>query len=127
MIMVQPSGGATGSITLALYDVSPDLSGSINVDGSGLTLNITSPGQIGTVSFTGTAAHLLTVHATSNSIGNVTITLKDPNSNAVTTQNSSSSSFNLSTVGLPATGTYSISIQPNQANTGSITISVTTP
>ncbi len=126
-IVVQPSGGATGSITLALYDVSLDITGSINVDGTGLTVSITSPGQIGTLLFTGTAAHLLTVHATSNSIGNVTLTLKDPNGGTVTTQNSSSSSFNLSTVALPVTGTYSISVLPNQANTGSITISVTTP
>jgi YD repeat-containing protein len=126
-IVVQPSGGATGSITLALYDVSSDVTGSMNIDGSGLTVNITSPGQVGAVSFAGTASHLLTVHATSNSIGNVTLTLKDPNGGTVTTLNSSSSSFNLSTVALPATGTYSISVQPNQANTGSITISVTTP
>jgi YD repeat-containing protein len=126
-IVVQPSGGATGSITLALYDVSSDVSGSINVDGSAVAVTIASPGQIGTLSFSATASHLLTVHATSNSIGNVTLTLKDPNGNTVTTQNSSSSSFNLTTVALLGTGTYSISVLPNQANTGSITISVTTP
>jgi hypothetical protein len=37
------------------------------------------------------------------------------------------SSFNLSTQTLPSTGTYTILIDPDTTNTGSITVNVTTP
>ena len=126
-IVVQPSGGATGSITLALYDVPGDVSGSISVGGSSLTVTTTTPGQTGLLSFSGTSGQQVTVHATSNSIGSVTITLGSPNGETVTSQTSSSGSFNLSSVTLPGTGTCFIAVSPSQANTGSVTIQLTSP
>jgi len=126
-IVVQPSGGATGSITLALYDVPANVSGSVSVGGSSVPVTITSPGQAGVLSFSGTSGQHVTVYASSNTIGSVTITLQSPNGETVTSQMSSSSSFNLSSVALPGTGTCYVVISPSQANTGSVTIQLTSP
>jgi hypothetical protein len=77
--------------------------------------------------FNGTLGQQVTVHATSNSMGSVTVSLLDPTGNTVATQSSSSSSFNLSSATLAGSGTFSVSISPSQPNTGSITIALTSP
>jgi len=126
-IVVQPSSSATGSITIAIYDVPADVKGSITIGGSSVGVTTTTPGQAGALTFSGTSGQLVTVHVTSNSFGSVTVSLLSPNGELVTSLNSSSSSFNLSSVTLPATGTFAVAISPSQANTGSITIQLTSP
>jgi YD repeat-containing protein len=126
-IVVQPSSSATGSITVAIYDVPADVNGSININGSSVPVTMAQPGQVGLLTFSGASGQSVTVHATSNSIGSVTVTLKDPNGNTLASQNSSASSFNLSSATLPGSGTFSVSISPSQPNTGSITIQLTSP
>jgi len=126
-ILVQPSSSATGSINVAIYDVPADVVGSITVGGSSVPLTATAPGQVGTLMFNGTLGQQVTVHATSNSMGSVTVSLLDPTGNTVATQSSSSSSFNLSSATLAGSGTFSVSISPSQPNTGSITIALTSP
>lgn len=54
-LKVTLSAGATGSVTLTMWDVPADASASIAADGTPVTVNTTVPGQNGLLSFSGTA------------------------------------------------------------------------
>jgi len=126
-ILVDPADAATASVTVTLYDVPADLSGSVTVGGSSVNVAPSVPGQNASLTFSGTSSQQITVHITNNTMSCVTVTLKQPSGATVTSNASCSSSFNLSTQTLPATGTYTITINPWDANTGSLDVNVTDP
>jgi hypothetical protein len=126
-VFVNPSGNATGTVTLNLYDVPADTTGSVSINGSSVGVTLSTPGQNGTLTFSGTSGQQITVHLTSNTISSVTVKLLKPDGTLLTSTISGSSSFNLSSQTLPSTGTYTIVIDPGGANTGSITVNVTHP
>jgi hypothetical protein len=126
-IKVDPTDVAFGSLTLTLYEVPADQTGTVSVGGSSFTVTTDTPGQNGSVTFSGTSSQQVTVHLTSNGMGSVTIKLFKPDGTQLTSTTSSASSFNLSTQTLPSTGTYTIVIDPAGTNVGSITINVTNP
>jgi hypothetical protein len=59
-------------------------------------------------------------------MGSVTVALLQDET-SLTSSTSSAGSFNLSTQTLPATGTYTILVDPAITNTGSINVAVTSP
>ncbi len=126
-IFVNPTGSSTGSVTLTLYDVPADVTGSVTVGGSALGVTTTVAGQNASVTFSGTASQQVTVHVTNNAMGFVTVKLLKADGTVLTSASSSGANFNLSTQTLPATATYTISIDPSQANTGSLNVNVTNP
>lgn len=125
-VFVNPFGNATGTVTLKLYDVPTDPTGSVTINGSSTGITLSTPGQNGTVTFSGTASQQVTVHL-SNTISSVTVKLLKPDGTQLTSTISGPASFDLSTQTLPTTGTYTIVIDPGGANTGSITVNVTNP
>jgi hypothetical protein len=125
-LFVDPWWGYTGSVTLRLFDVT-DQSASVTIGESPAALTFSTPGQNATVSFTGSAGQQATVHVTGNTIGWVAVTLRKPDGNSLTSLSWLDSSFNLQTQTLPTTGTYTIDVDPSWANTGNISISVTSP
>jgi hypothetical protein len=131
-VKVDLSGATTGSDTLVAYDVPPDVSGSVTIGGAAANVTIAASGQNGALTFSGTASQQVTVHATNNTLSSqltpVTINLLSTDGTTVLTSKSSiSSSFDLSTVTLPATGTYTVTINPAGTNTGGVSINVTSP
>ena len=112
-----PAGSAASvsSFTVSTFVLSP------------VTLTITTAGQNVTKAFNGTSGQPATVWLTSNSIGTMIVQLLDPNGNVVTSAYNSSSNFTLPSVTFSATGSYTISVQPQSTATGSVTVSVTTP
>ena len=68
------------------------------------------------------------VHVTNNLLGSLTVRLVDTDRSTVLTSSSSNSSnFDLQSVTLPHTGTYTIQIDPPGANTGTVNINVSSP
>jgi hypothetical protein len=126
-IAVDPQGAATGSMTLTLYDVPADVSGTLTINGGGVGVTITTPGQNGALTFSGTASQQATVRITSNTIGSVSIILQKPDGSTLTSGSSGGASFNLATQTLPTTGTYTVKVDPFTFGTGSLTVSVTSP
>src|SRR5882724_4311488 len=126
-ILIDPQGSVTGSQTLTLNDVPADFSGTITPGGAAVTVTITTAGQNGQLTFSGTATQQITVHITNNPLGTVTVTLRKPDGSQLTSSTSSSSSFNLATQTLPTTGTYTISIDPAGAATGSLSLNLEVP
>ncbi len=126
-VTIDPTTYNTGSATLTLYNVLADTTGSVTVNSSGVSVSLSSPGQNGSLTFSGTSGQQVTVHATSNSILGVTVKLLKPDGSQLTSTTSTAGSFNLASQPLPSTGTYTIVIDPSTTRTGSITISVSNP
>jgi YD repeat-containing protein len=125
-VFVNPTNHYTGSTTVTLYDVA-DTTGTVAVNGSSVGVTLSTPGQNGTLTFSGTASQQATVHVTGNTMGSVTVTLLKPDGSQLTSSTSSSGSFDLATQTLPTTVTYTIGVDPSSLNTGTMNVSVTSP
>ncbi len=129
-VWVQHHGTNVGSETLQLTSVPADITGTMSVNGSAVLVpstGNTAPGQNATLTFSGTASQAVTVHVTANTINGVAVTLFKPDGSYFTSASSGASSFNLTSVTLATTGTYTVKIDPSGGNVGHITVSVTNP
>jgi YD repeat-containing protein len=126
-IVVDPVNHAVGNLTLTLYTVPADTTGTVSVGGSASTVTLSTPGQNGTLTFSGTATQQVTVRMTGNTFGSTTVKLMKPDGTQLATVTSSSQTFNVATQTLPTTGTYTIVIDPGSTNTGSVNVTVTNP
>jgi hypothetical protein len=126
-ISVDPFSTYTGSVTLTLYDVPADVTGTLTVGGAAATITTTMPGQNASLTFDGTSGQQVTVHLTNSTINGLVVKLLKDDGTTLTTLESYGSSFNLATQTLPATSTYTIMIDPIGVSTGSTTVNVTNP
>lgn len=125
-IVVDPVNQAVGNVTLQLYTVPADTTGTVTIGGSAATVTLSTPGQNGARTFSGTASQQVTVRMTSNTFGWVTVRLLKPDGSTLTSS-LGFGSFNLATQTLPTSGTYTIVVDPSAAATGAINVSVTSP
>lgn len=135
-ILINPAGTYTGYFSTQLDFVPSNASGTVTVGGSPTTINITVPGQNGSVTFSGTASQSVTVHAPNNLNANsnifscyATVELIAPDSTVLVSQTAAcpATTFDLPSQTLPMTGTYTILVNPLLTATGPATVSVTTP
>jgi hypothetical protein len=130
---MDPGGANTGSVTLRLYDIPGDVSGSLTINAAGTGVSLTGPGQIASYTFSGTASQQVTVKITDSDINlptgsNTTVTVKlvRANGTVLTSSTSSAAIFNLNQT-LPATETYTVVIDPTGPGIGTLTVQVTSP
>jgi YD repeat-containing protein len=124
-IRIDPSGSYTGSTTLTLYSVPADSSGTIVIAGSPVTVTTTTPGQNGTLTFSGTASQSIYLQLSAGTYGsNSYVSILKPDQSVLMAATAVGSSATLPTQVLPVTGTYTIKIDPTGAATGSITVAV---
>jgi hypothetical protein len=95
----------------------------IAIGGPAVTVALSTPGQIGTRTFSGTAGQQVMVRLTSNTFGWVAIRLKKPDGSLLASLRGFAS-FGLPPQTLPTTGIYAIEVDPGAA--GSITLAATT-
>jgi hypothetical protein len=126
-ITVNPEKWSTGGLTLTLYDVPADVSGSLVIGGSAVAVPLTTPGQNGSLTFAGTAGQQVTVRMTGNTIGGTTVRLFRPDGPLQATVSSSAANFNMTTQTLATAGTYTVTVDPSGTNTGTINVAVTSP
>jgi YD repeat-containing protein len=124
-ILIDPYSTTTGSVTLTLS--SEVNGGAVTINGSSVPITISRVGQRARLTFDGTATQQATVRLTGNSMGSVNVALFKPDGSQLTSSTSGAASFNLSTQTLPATGTYTILVDPASTNTGGINVAVTSP
>lgn len=125
-IVIDPHQVNVGSMTLTLYDTTADATAALTINGGSVTMTIATPGENGVATFSGTAGQAARVRLTANPVGSVTLTLVNPSGGTVTS-GTGSAAFNLSPVTLSATGDYQVRVNPAGANTGTLTLSVTSP
>ena len=123
-ILVDPQGTATGSTTLSLYDVPPDLSGSIAIGGPSVTVTIPTPGQNATLSFSGTAGRTVTLQISGVTVSSSKVAIAKPDGSSLAGPTYVFTSGKTITTQLPVDGTYTIVIDPQVANVGSMTLAL---
>jgi hypothetical protein len=127
-ILVDPQGADLGSMTLTLYDVPPDLTGTIAIGGPPVSLTLAPvPGQNATLTFNGTAAQRVSLRMSSVTIGTSSCCgarislLKPDGTNQVPPILVGTFGATISAT-LSVTGVYSILVDPQGAATGGITL-----
>jgi hypothetical protein len=124
-IVVDPQGAATGSVTLTLYDVPPDVTGSIVAGGPSVTITTTVPGQNALLSFNGTAGQTVTLQASRVTISMSYLSMVAPDGRAVVSPTALFTSGRTFTAQLTLAGTYTIVIDPTSTYVGSMTLMLT--
>ena len=130
-ILVDPQGVDTGSATLTLYDVPPDVTASITPGGAPVSVSMGPvPGQNALVSFTGVAGRRISLAMTDVTIGTSTccsarVSILKPDGTALVpaTPVGRNGGF-LDTRTLPASGQYTIFVDPQGVDLGSMTLTL---
>ena len=122
-LVLDPQLAATGAATVQLYSVPADLSGSLTIGGASLTATFSVPGQNARYTFAGTAGKALTVTISGVTMSASTrVTVKKPDGSTLFA--GFVSSDRTLTMTLPVAGTYSLSLDPSGAATGSMTLAL---
>src|SRR5205085_1390272 len=129
-IFVDPQSTDIGSITLTLYDVPADPTPSITAGGTAVTVTTTVPGQNARPTFSGTAGQRISLTMTNVTIGtssccSTRVSILNPDGSTLvspTFVGTSGGFIDVQT--LPATGTYTIVVDPQSSDTGSITLTL---
>jgi len=121
-ILVDPDAVSTGSVTLTL---SSELNaGIIEVDGSSATTTINRVGQRARMTFSGTAGQFVSLGINSTTLSTSSdLLVYNPDGTTLTWTSTMFASTNFHMT-LPATGTYSIILDPDSASTGSTTLTL---
>ncbi|MDQ3995189.1 MAG: hypothetical protein M3265_10385, partial [Actinomycetota bacterium] len=123
-ISVDPQGFATGDVTLTLYDVPPDVVGTITPGGPEVTATTTVPGQNAKLTFAGTKDQRVSLKVGPTCC--VTrVSIVDPFGNTLVAPTfiGTFGGF-IDTKTLTATGTYTIVIDPQNGATGATTFTL---
>ncbi|MBI1896901.1 MAG: IPT/TIG domain-containing protein [Acidobacteria bacterium] len=135
IVTTVPSGSSTGPITVStpsgsaagpVFTIPSDISGSIVPGGAPVTITIPTPGQSGSLSFTGASGQRVSLAAGESSIAECDVSIRDPQNSTisgpvyVTTR---TAGF-LDAVTLGAAGTYSVYVDPRSNYSGSIKLAL---
>ncbi len=124
-VIVDPQDENTGSVTLTL---STELTGTIAAGGAPVSLSFSRPGQNARLAFAGTAGRSVTVTFSSVTVGSssccgVDVAIIKPDGTTLATLAVGTSGGSM-TVQLPVDGSYAITVDPRDAKTGSLTVSL---
>ena len=120
-VVVDPQSSYYGSVTVGLYNVPADTTGSMAL-GAGTTITTTVPGQNATRTFSGTANQRLSFNFTGVTMPSVKVIVRAPSGTAIMQDTLGTAGDFVEPRTLPATGTYTVTIDPQQASTGSVTL-----
>ncbi|HEU4890864.1 MAG TPA: carboxypeptidase regulatory-like domain-containing protein [Vicinamibacterales bacterium] len=131
-LLFAPNGSYQGNATITVYDVPPDQTGPI-VPGTSKDVSIGKPGQNARFTFAGTANQRVCIEIpmppppppTAIASGVVRVLRPDGTTLKFVNFNSAGASF-LDTVAIPATGAYTVLVDPNTVNTGSASLTLRT-
>lgn len=122
-VVVDPLGANTGSLDVRLYAVT-DFTASITptTAGTNITVPLTTPGQNGLVTFSGTSGQRISMIVGAGPLG--TVTLKKPDGTTLASQSITVLALFMDAQTLPTTGTYTIFVDPLNAGTGNVPLTV---
>jgi subtilisin family serine protease len=131
-IVLDPQSNATGSATATLYDVPPDATGSLAVNGPSLTVSLAVPGQNARLTFSGSAAQRVTLKLTAVTIGSSCcsssqVSVLNPSGSTLLAPTFFGTNGKITALQLPATGTYTVLLDPQSNATGNATVTITSP
>ncbi len=121
-ILIDPYNTSTGTITLTLSEEIN--AGTIVIDGASVTATTTRVGQRARLTFDGTAGQIASLGVNSitmSTSSDIFVFNPDGSTLASATILTTSTNFH---VALPATGTYTMIVDPDAASTGSVTLTL---
>lgn len=112
-VLIDPNASYTGNMTLTLYDVPADSTGTIVPGGSAVTISPSTPGENAQLTFAGAVGQKVSLRITASTIAQSYISIRKPDGTHLVSPiwTTGSSSF-LNPVSLPAAGTYTIFVDP---------------
>ncbi len=119
-IFIDPKVAAVGSMTLTLYGVPPDATGTIVIGGPHVTVTITVPGENALLTFAGAAGQIVEIDWDGD-LQSTTPRINKPDGTSLADTYATSGD---DIYQLPVTGTYTVVIDPFWNNIGSITIAL---
>jgi hypothetical protein len=131
-LLVDPATIAVGNLTLTLYDVPADQTGSITPNGASVPLTITTPGQNAAYMFSGTQGQRMSLNGTNATITgslefgcDVWVRIKRSNGTEVTNSLTcmEGGAF-MPPVSVPANDTYTIAVDPTSIAVGNLTLTL---
>jgi RHS repeat-associated protein len=130
-IKLLPYSNTTGTVTVTLYAVPADATGPITAGGSSVAVTLSTPGQNGRLTFSGTAGDRVFLKATNGTLSGdgtraTSARVLNPDGSALGSANylcSGCSGF-IDTHTLPSTGTYTVFVDPTDDTTGTVTVTL---
>jgi YD repeat-containing protein len=125
-ILINPSATSKGSITLTLTAVQ-NATASITIGGPAVTMTTTVPGQNAQLTFSGTAGQRISLNVTaiSSTLNCPSFSIVKPDGSDLIAPNyNCASSYFIDVTVLPATGSYTVVMDPRAANVGSATFAL---
>lgn len=123
-IEVAPYSNVTGSVPVTLYNV-VDVTGPITPGGSGVPVNLSTPGQNANLTFTGSAGQRVSANFPNSTFnGCWTASILNPDGTTLVSNYTCASSNFLDATNLPTAGTYTVKVDPAGPTTGSVTVSL---
>jgi hypothetical protein len=123
-LTVDPQGAATGTATLALYDVPADASATLTVGGPAQSISIATPGQNGRVTFAGNAGQSVSLRITGVTVATAFVSIIKPDGSTLVSNTLVGTPGRTITTTLPVAGTYTIVIDPQSSATGNMTFAL---
>jgi hypothetical protein len=121
--LIADPGANTGAATLTVLG---PVQGTLTIGGPTQTFNLAAPGQRALATFSGTTGQYTTLAVTANTIASSTLTILKPDGTQLVAAPVTSSTTGVQLPQLPASGTYTIVVDPG-INSGSITLALPTP
>jgi hypothetical protein len=120
-VKVDPQSSYYGSVTVGVYVVPNDTTGALTL-GTPLAFTTAVPGQNGTRTFTGTAGQRVSFKFSGVTMPSVKVIVKAPNGTTVLQDTFGTDGDFVDPRTLPVAGTYTVTIDPQAASTGSVTL-----
>ena len=121
-LVAAPRNGATGELDIALSGI-PLNPGQITI-GESVQISITTAGENATRTFAGTAGQMLTLTTTDDTIPDAEIYVQDSQHNNVAAIGVGPPGGFLDAFTLPADGTYTVLVDPEDQDTGQLTFTL---
>ena len=122
-VLVDPQGAATGSTSVSLYAVPPDLEAAIAPGGAPVTVTTTAPGQNARAAFAGSAGRRIALQLSSPTMASAYVSILAPDGSAVLRNVlvGAGGAF-VDAELLAATGAHTVFVDPIGAAVGSLTL-----
>ena len=122
-VVIDPDEAFTGTATVTLADVPRDASGQVVAGGAPVSFTVTTPGQNARISFFGNAGQRIALTTTNTTIPYSGVTIQASDSSQVVYGPMGNNNV-IGPAYLPLTGVYDILVNPFEAYTGTMTLTL---
>jgi hypothetical protein len=124
-IRLHPITSTTGSVPVTLFDVPPDISGSIVPGGAPVTVAPGVPGQRALLGFTGTSGGRISLRVTGDTIASSRVQIKTPTGASFASRSAVTTAGTfIDAKALSLSGAYRLLVDPNLDVTGQMTLAL---